>query len=367
MCRTGQHQRRQESCAAFLALPIITDGSSAGLLHDLVSERAKHSTKKAADVSRLWGPKHQEAFESLKGALTTAPVLGYVDYTKPFILETDASHDGLSPILSQEQDGKSRVLAFASRRLRPSEKNNSLYSSMKLEFLAMKWAITDKFRHYLLGGKFKVITDNNPLPTFASQKVRALEQRWASQLAQFDFDIQYRPGKINPADALSRMPLEPSPQPLLTVVPPEVATVNDLQCEQLAVDPTPTAGVLGDTVAPVLPLDLIKQLFQRLQLRYSPNCLWLTCSSYSSEIQSLARCSQPGQPSPPTPRNAPCEHWCSSTLDYSERRGYSIVGKLTSGGVLSSSWFFPAHFGLMSWRRSMMIWTTKVMSAPWSC
>ena len=228
----------------------------AGPLHDLVSEGAKHSKKKAADVSRLWGPKHQEAFNSLKEAMTTAPVLGYADYTKPFILETDASHDGLSAILSQEQDGKSRVLAFARRRLRPSEKNSSLYSSMKLEFLAMKWAITDKFRHYLLGGKFKVITDNNPLTYFRSAKLGALEQRWASQLAQFNFDIQYRPGKINPADALSRMPLEPSHEPLLTVMPPEVATVNALQCEQLAVDPTPTAGVLGDTMAPVLPLDM---------------------------------------------------------------------------------------------------------------
>ena len=180
----------------------------AGPLHDLVSDGAKCSKKKAADVSRLWGPKHQEAFDSLKEAMTTAPVLGYADYTKPFILETDASHDGLSAILSQEQDGK-----------------------------------------------FKVITDNNPLTYFRSAKLGALEQRWASQLAQFDFDIQYRPGKINPADALSRMPLEPSPEPLLTVVPPEVATVNDLQCEQLAVDPTLSAGVLGDTMAPVLPLD----------------------------------------------------------------------------------------------------------------
>ena len=89
-----------------------------------------------------------------------------------------------------EQDGKSRVLAFASRRLQPSEKNSSLYSSMKLEFLAMKWAIMDKFRHYLLGGKFKVITDNNPLTYFRSAKLGALEERWASQLAQFDFDIQ---------------------------------------------------------------------------------------------------------------------------------------------------------------------------------
>ena len=220
-----------------------------------MSEGAKHSKKKAADVSRLWGPKHQETFDSLKGAMTTAPVLGYADYTKTLILETDASHDGLSAILSQEQDAKSRVLAFASRRLRPSEKNSSLYSSMKLEFLAMKWAITDKFRHYLLGGKFKVITNNNPLTYFRSAKLGALERRWASQLAQFDFDIQYRPGKINPADALSRMPLEPSPESFLTVVSPEVAAVNDLQCEQLAVDPTPTAGVLGDTMAPVLPLD----------------------------------------------------------------------------------------------------------------
>ena len=52
--------------------------------HDLVSEGAKHSKKKAADVSRLWGPKHQEAFEALKGAMTTAPVLGYADYTNSF-------------------------------------------------------------------------------------------------------------------------------------------------------------------------------------------------------------------------------------------------------------------------------------------
>ena len=77
----------------------------AGPLHDLVSEGAKHSKKKAADVSRLWGPKHQEAFESLKGALTTVPVPGYADYTKPFILETDASHDGLSAIRPRHRMG----------------------------------------------------------------------------------------------------------------------------------------------------------------------------------------------------------------------------------------------------------------------
>ena len=123
-------------------------------------------------------------------------------------METDASRNRFSAILSQEQDGKQRVIAYASRHLRPSEKNSSLYSSMKLEYLAMKWAITEKFRHYLLGGHFTVITDNNPLTYLRSAKLGALEQRWAAQLAQFNFEIKYRPGKVNPADALSRMPFD---------------------------------------------------------------------------------------------------------------------------------------------------------------
>ena len=163
----------------------------AGPLHDLVNESSKSAKKKTASVSLLWGPIHQAAFESMKRALTSAPVLGYAGYTKPFIVETDASHDGLSAILPQEQDGKQRVIAYASRRLRPSEKNSSLYSSMKLEFLAMKRAITETFHHYLLGGQFTVITDNNPLTYFHSAKLGALEQRWAAQLAQFNFEIKH--------------------------------------------------------------------------------------------------------------------------------------------------------------------------------
>ena len=93
----------------------------AGPLHDLVNESSKSAKKKTASMSLLWGPIHQAAFKSMKWALTSAPVLGYADYTKPFIMETDASHDGLSAILSQEQDGKQRVIGYASRRLRPSD------------------------------------------------------------------------------------------------------------------------------------------------------------------------------------------------------------------------------------------------------
>lgn len=61
------------------------------------------------------------------------------------------------------------------------------YSSMKLEFLALKWAMTEKFPEYLLGHKCVVFTDNNPLSHLHSAKLGATEHRWAAQLAAFDF------------------------------------------------------------------------------------------------------------------------------------------------------------------------------------
>ena len=85
----------------------------AGPLHDPVNESRKSAKKKTASMSLLWGPIHQSIRVHETG-LDNCPVLGYADYTKPFILETDASHDGLNAILSQEQDGKQRVIAYAS-------------------------------------------------------------------------------------------------------------------------------------------------------------------------------------------------------------------------------------------------------------
>ncbi|KAL1256563.1 hypothetical protein QQF64_012108 [Cirrhinus molitorella] len=78
---------------------------------------------------------------------------------------------------------------------------------MKLELLAMKWAVTEKFRSYLLGSKFTIITDNNPLCHLTTARLGAIEQRWAAQLAVFDFNVKYHPGRCNTAaDALSRRP-----------------------------------------------------------------------------------------------------------------------------------------------------------------
>ena len=88
---------------------------------------------------------------------------------------------------------------------RPSERNMDRYSSLKLEMLALKWAVTDKFRDFILGTSFVVFTDNNPLSYLKSAKLDATEMRWVSQLAQFNFTIKYRSGQSNRnADALSR-------------------------------------------------------------------------------------------------------------------------------------------------------------------
>ena len=142
-------------------------------------------------------------------------MLGYADYSKSYILEPDASNLGLGAMLSQKQDGEERVIAFASHHLCPPEQNMSSYSSMKLEFLAMEWAVTEKFRDYLLGSKFDILTANNHLSHLQTAKLGAVEQRWVSWLALFNFKIH--PGKSNRrADALSRQRSEPKPDAPVT-------------------------------------------------------------------------------------------------------------------------------------------------------
>ena len=109
-------------------------------------------------------------------------------------------------LLVQEQDGLERVIAYASRGLRPAERN---YPVHKLEFLALKWAITDKFHDYLYGNTFVVMTDNNPLTyVLSTAKLDAAQHRWVADLANYNFSLQYKTGKTNcDADGLSRNPV----------------------------------------------------------------------------------------------------------------------------------------------------------------
>uniref|UniRef100_A0A3B3QQY7 Gypsy retrotransposon integrase-like protein 1 n=1 Tax=Paramormyrops kingsleyae TaxID=1676925 RepID=A0A3B3QQY7_9TELE len=138
------------------------------------------------------------------------PVLAYPDFDTPFVLHTDASEQGLGAVLYQRQEGRLRVIAYGSRTLSPAEKNYRLHSG-KLEFLALKWAVCEKFRDYLFyAPDFTIYTDNNPLTyVMSSAKLNAAGYRWVGELADFRFEIKYRPGKSNnDADMLSRCPLD---------------------------------------------------------------------------------------------------------------------------------------------------------------
>ncbi|PVD33987.1 hypothetical protein C0Q70_05249 [Pomacea canaliculata] len=153
----------------------------------------------------MWGQEEEAAFQTLKDFLTSPPILGYPDFKLPFELHVDASASGLGAVLYQEQEGQQRALCYASRGLSKAEKN---YPAHKLEFLALKWAVTEKFHDYLYGHKFSVKTDNNPLTyVLTSARLDATGHRWLAALASYSFDITYRPGSSNAdADALSRLP-----------------------------------------------------------------------------------------------------------------------------------------------------------------
>jgi hypothetical protein len=99
------------------------------------------------DQEFTWGPKQQEAFETVKEKLCTTPVLAYPNFKLPFILTTDASKTAIGAILSQVQNGVNRPIGYASRQKNKAEQS---YSASESEMLALVWA-TKRFRCYLLG------------------------------------------------------------------------------------------------------------------------------------------------------------------------------------------------------------------------
>ena len=102
-----------------------------------------------------------ESFQALKQGCMNSPVLAFTDYVKDFLLKTYASKEGLGAVLSQKQaDEQFHPVGYGSWALTAHEKN---YHSTKLEFLALKWAVMEHFKEYLLYQPFLVKTDNNPL------------------------------------------------------------------------------------------------------------------------------------------------------------------------------------------------------------
>ena len=140
----------------------------------------------------------QEAVRTLKGKIQSAPMLVFPDFDKPFLLETDTSKEGLGAVLSQKQDDRHyHPLAFGSCSLTPAEKN---YHSSKLEFLALKWSVTEHFEEYLVYAPFVVKMDNNPLTyILTTPNLDITGHRWVGTLASFEFTLEYQKGVENGA------------------------------------------------------------------------------------------------------------------------------------------------------------------------
>ena len=153
-------------------------------------------------------PEAREVVWTLKEKILTSPLLAFPDFTKPFLLETDASKEGLGAVLSQKQDdGRFHPVAFGSCSLTPTERN---YHSSKLEFLALKWGVMEHFREYLAYTPFMMKMDNNRLTyVLTTLNLDATGHRWVGALASFEFELEYQKGSENgAADALSRVPIQ---------------------------------------------------------------------------------------------------------------------------------------------------------------
>lgn len=155
----------------------------AAALHVLLTGHPQMQTCRTSPALRDSAPEYEAAFQGLKKTLIHVPIFAFGNCSHPFNQNADASIRESGMVLCQVQEGVERVIAYASRSLHPSEKNDANYSSFKIEFLALKWAVTEKFHEYLLGSLFTVFPDSNPLAHLQTANLGSVEQRWEAKLA----------------------------------------------------------------------------------------------------------------------------------------------------------------------------------------
>lgn len=154
------------------------------------------------NVTFDWNALCEEAFNKIKEKLTSPPILQFPDFSKNFILTTDASQYAIGSILSQGVPGNDLPVAYASRTLNKAEIN---YSTIERELLAIVWSV-QHFRPYLFGRKFTIMTDHKPLVyLFSVSDPSSRLLRFRLKLEEYDYNIIYKPGKYNNADSLSRI------------------------------------------------------------------------------------------------------------------------------------------------------------------
>jgi hypothetical protein len=163
-------------------------------LHDL--------TKGKKNKRLFWTTEAEGAFVKLKTLLTSAPVVTCPDYSKPFIIQCDASNNGVGAVLCQKSGNEEQPIAYLSRKLNDREKK---FSTSERELLSIVYAI-EKFRPYIDGVQFTVVTDHSALQWLHKMKdPHGRLARWAMKLQQFSYDIIHRPGRSHVVpDALSR-------------------------------------------------------------------------------------------------------------------------------------------------------------------
>lgn len=197
-----------------------------------------------------WSTQCDDAFQSLKHALTSPPIVAHPVFTQPFLLYTDASQDCIGAVLAQSQDRKERVIAYASHTLTTAERKWSTYDR---ELWALVWSVRH-FKHFLSGTSFTIITDHKPLLSLRKATVdndpTGRRARWLLELDVYDFSVIHREGKQHAnADAMSRRPRSPEmvTKAVQCVIGSGACTIPSTKEQQS--DPTPSLPDTQSTLA----------------------------------------------------------------------------------------------------------------------